>query len=168
MNFFEQELRKLFDDGRVILNPTYTGRTCYGELCKDLRVRADFVTIGYADHYEALKLSIINRTEGVIDTALLRFRDIWGIKPVPHNPNFRNGVSPHIWKASSSMDWYAYHPTAADYAELRNGVNAYLEVFRPRENELEQTSLEDHFRSASGNTPLKTTSGKSNTLNHER
>ena len=43
-NFFEQELRKLFGDGRIIDDPTYSGRACFGTLGNDLRVRAQFVT----------------------------------------------------------------------------------------------------------------------------
>lgn len=44
MNFFEQELQKLFADGTVISGPTFSGRACLGTLGKDLRVRAEFVT----------------------------------------------------------------------------------------------------------------------------
>jgi len=35
-----------------------------GSIGADLRVKAEFVTCGYADHYEALQLTILNRTEG--------------------------------------------------------------------------------------------------------
>ena len=55
-NFFEQELRKLFGDGEIIRSPSFTGRACLGTLGKDLRVRAQFVTSGYADHYDTLKI----------------------------------------------------------------------------------------------------------------
>ena len=90
MNFFEGELRKLFGDGRTISAPSFAGRACLGTLGKDLRVRAEFVTTGVADHYNALKIKVMNRTEGEVDRLLVQFRDVWGKKPVPGNPNFKD------------------------------------------------------------------------------
>jgi len=54
-NTFEQELRKLFGDGALIQSPTFAGRACLGRLDGELRVRAEFVTTGVADHYNALR-----------------------------------------------------------------------------------------------------------------
>ena len=96
-NFFEQELKKLFGDGEIIDNPTCSGRACFGTLGKDLRVRAQFITSGYADHYNSLKITVMNRTDGPVDILVLKLKDLLGKKPVPGNPNFRNGVSPYIW-----------------------------------------------------------------------
>ena len=36
-NFFEQELRKLFEDGQVVPSPKFVGRACLGDLGGDLR-----------------------------------------------------------------------------------------------------------------------------------
>ena len=95
-NFFEQELRKLFGDGHLIQSPRFVGRTCLGDLDGDLRVRAEFVTMGYAGRYEALQLTVLKRTEGEVDRLILRLEDVLGMKLVPGNPNFPQGVSPHI------------------------------------------------------------------------
>ena len=92
-NFFEQELEKLFGDGKVISNPTFSGRACLGTLGKDLRVRAQFITTRIADEYDALKLTVLNRTDGPVDTLTLKLKDLLGKKPVG-NPNFPNGVIP--------------------------------------------------------------------------
>lgn len=54
INFFEQELRKLADVCGGLSNPVFAGRACYGDLGGDNRVKLQFVTTGYADHYEAL------------------------------------------------------------------------------------------------------------------
>lgn len=131
-NFFEQELRKLFGDGQLIRSPKFVGRACLGDLDSDLRVRAEFVTGRTADQYESLRLTILNRKEGVIDRSVLRFGDILGTKPVPGNPNFPNGVSPCIWDSHGKSEWYAFRPTAADYNALRQAAGDYLEVFRER------------------------------------
>lgn len=132
-NFFEQELRKLFVDGEIIRHPKFVGRACLGDLDGDLRVRAEFITMGVSDNYEALRLTVLNRKEGAIDRGVLRFRDVLGVKPVPGNPNFPRGVSPYIWSDCGKAEWYAFRPTAADYAALRRAAGDYLEVFRERD-----------------------------------
>ena len=134
-SFFEQELGRLFGDGQVIRNPTYSGRSCFGTLGKDLRVRARFITTGYADHYDSLKITVLNRTDGPVDTLVLKLKDLLGKKSVPGNPNFREGVSPHIWDNYGKQEWYAYHPTAADYEVIRQAAKQYLDVFRDRQQE---------------------------------
>ena len=114
--------------------PAYSGRACLGTLGKDLRVRAQFVTSGYADHYDALKITVLNRTDGPVDTLMLKLRDVWGKKSVS-NPNFRDGIYPHIWDDHGKADWYVYRPTEADYKTIRQAVGEYLGVFRERSQE---------------------------------
>ena len=129
-NFFERELGRVFGDGQVIRNPTYSGRSCFGTLGKDLRVRARFITTGYADHYDSLKITVLNRTDGPVDTLVLKLKDLLGMKKVPGNPNFPHGVAPHIWDDSGKAQWYAYRPTIADYETIRQAAGDYLDVFR--------------------------------------
>ena len=66
-NFFEQELRKLFGDGEIIHDPVFAGRACVGGLDAGRQVRAEFVTMGHADHYEALRLTLLDNDLGVVD-----------------------------------------------------------------------------------------------------
>lgn len=132
MTVYEKELRKLFENSGLMDHPQYSGRVCVGELGKDLRVRAEFLSTHIASQYDAIRLTVLNRKEGVVDRTLLRFKDVWGKKSVPGNPNFREGVLPHLWDDSGDVDWYAYHPNAADYAALRQSVGQYLSMFRER------------------------------------
>ena len=134
-NFFERELGRVFGDGQVIRDPTYSGRACLGTLGKDLRVRAQFITTGYADHYDALKITVLNRADGPVDTLVLKLKDLLGKKPVPGNPYFPNGVAPHIWLDQGKPEWYAFQPTAADYDTIRQAAKQYLDVFRDRQQE---------------------------------
>ena len=129
MNFFESELKKIMGNSNILKDQKYVGRMCYGTISEDLRARIEFVTLGVHDHYAGLKTSIINRKEGVVDSMLLRFTDIWG-KPKVSNPNFREGVNPHIWTDNGKSDWYVFHPTNADYQKLAAGVENYLSVFQ--------------------------------------
>lgn len=129
MTVFEQELQKLFGNDALFSNTRIVGNTCYGRLNEDVRIKARFVTCGYADHYPALKVTLINRREGEIDSTLLRFRDLWGMKKV-NNPNFREGVSPHLWVCDGKAEWYVYQPNGTDRQQLKAAVKAYLEVFQ--------------------------------------
>ena len=113
-SFFDQELWRLFGDGKIIDSPACAGRTCFGTLGKDLRVRIQFVSTHISGEYDALKLTVLNRTDGPVDTQVLKLKDLLGKKPVPGNPNFRGGVVPHIWDDYGKFEWYAYRPTAAD------------------------------------------------------
>lgn len=126
MNFFEQELGKLFGAGDVIERPEFTGSCCVGSLGQDLRVKAQFVTCGVADQYEALRLTVLNRTGGEVDKITVKFRDTMGLKMIPNNPNFY----PYIWVDRDKPEWYAYKPTAEDYTRVRKSAENYLKVFR--------------------------------------
>lgn len=129
-NFFEQELRKLFADGTIIRDPVFVGRACLGSLDRNRQVRAEFVTLGHADHYAALRLTLLDNNHGVVDKLILRFKDIWGKKKIPNNPYLRDGVAPHIWVDGDRIDWYAYHPSQEDYQQLRQIASDYVETFR--------------------------------------
>ena len=135
MTFFEQELRKIVGD--VYPDATFVGRACYVRLSDMNRAKIQFTTCGTADHYEALQMTILNRSDGQIDTLRLRFKDVLGTKAVPNNPNFRNGISPHAWTYNGKTEWYGYHPNSRDYQKLTDAVSDYLEVFQ------EQTQTAD-------------------------
>ena len=128
MNFFEQELRRLSKACNGIFNPTFAGRACYGDLGGDNRVKLEFVTQGTIDNYEAIKATILNRTDGEVDSLLFRFSDIWGKK---HDRGYNGGI-PHIWTNAGKSEWYAYKPTDADMKQLAAEVGAYLGVFTDR------------------------------------
>lgn len=96
MNTFEKELRKLFQHDTLLTEPRFVGRSCYGKISNDIRMRAEFYNTKIAGHYDSLKIILLNRNEGVIDTALIRFDDLFGKQKVS-NPNFKDGVFPHLW-----------------------------------------------------------------------
>lgn len=127
MNFFEQELQRIV--GARFPQTTYVGRACYVPLGEQLRAKIQFVTCGYADHYEALRATILNRHEGEVDTNLIRLSDVLGGKQVA-NPNFPKGMRPHIWVDGAVPEWYVYKPTAEDYDTLGKTLQSYLDIFQ--------------------------------------
>jgi hypothetical protein len=128
MNFFEKELRKLIGQSNALADTCYIGRACYGRVSDNIRVKLQFVTMGTHEHYEALKATLINNTEGEIDRNTIPFLDIWGNQSV-NSPYLQDGVSPHIWKGDKDYEWYGYQPTPADYETLADSVDDYLEMF---------------------------------------
>lgn len=131
MTFFEQELRKIV--GPRHPDATYVGRACYVRLSDMNRAKIQFITSGIASHYEALRLTILNRQEGDVDNLVLRFSDLLGKKMVGGN-----GIMPYIWDDHGKADWYVYHPTRQDYQTLSQTVNDYLEVFQEQTQATEQ------------------------------
>lgn len=129
MNFFEEELQKIVNLGIPITDPKFVGGTFYGRLDDDLRIKLQFSTLGHADHYEAIKATVINRVEGPVDSALFRFLDVLGRKQVS-NPNFRDGVVPYAWKYCDKTEWYVYKPTEQDYKQLCAAVSDYCDIFQ--------------------------------------
>ncbi len=129
MNFFEQELRKLFADSDALRDIRFSGRVCLARLTDTTNVKLEFVTLGHADHYEGIKATVLNRREGQIDSTVLRFTDLLGKKPVPGNPNFTNGVHPHVVRFGDKYEWYAYKPTPRDFEIISETMDSYLEVF---------------------------------------
>jgi hypothetical protein len=110
MSFFTDKLMKCTDE--------FEGRKCIGNamyvpLGENNRLKIFFTTLGYADHYEALSISAIDKNNGVIDKTTIKFADVWGKRQVS-NPNFRGGIVPYIWKDGMDVDWYVYHPTPRD------------------------------------------------------
>ena len=93
MTFYEQELRKII--GERYPDATYVGRACYVRLSDMNRAKIQFVTGIVSNQYNALQLTLLNRSEGQVDALRLRFSDLLGTK-MTSNPNFRNGVEPHM------------------------------------------------------------------------
>ena len=130
MTFFEKELRRIVEPNYP--DATFVGRACYVRLSEMNRAKIQFTTCGTADHYEALQITILNRSDGQVDTLRLRFKDVLGTKQVS-NPNFKNGVSPHAWTYNGKTEWYAYLPTSQDYQKLSNAVSDALDIFQEQE-----------------------------------
>ena len=134
---FQNELNKIFGNDSVFDNTRFVGRACYGSLGADLKASAQFVSLHISNQYDALKINIINRTEGAIDSVTIRFKELWGNK-FTNNPNFREGVSPHLWLDGDKLEWYVYTPTNTDFQELREAVSEYTELFREQTMEQQQ------------------------------
>jgi len=136
-NFLENELRKIFGNDDIFSNTKYISGVCYGELDNELKVKCKIDDSCVQRHYDVLKISVINRKDGVVDKHAIQFFDVWGKLPVPNNHNFKDGVAPHIWVYNGETDWYAAAPKEKHYGILRENVKSYLDIFRDKSVELE-------------------------------
>lgn len=132
MNFFEQELRKILSPTHP--DATYSGRACYIKLGSTNRAKLEFVTCGTADHYEALRVTVLNRLDGPVDKHMMLFRELIDAKEA-RDTSFRRDI-PYAWTYNGQTEWYAYQPTAADYRTLGAAVEDYLELFHEPEQRM--------------------------------
>ena len=68
MTKFEKQLRQWFPAGEFWGTPVYTGKTMLSRLDDNLLVKVSFIHTKIAQHYDALRVKIMNRTEGEIDS----------------------------------------------------------------------------------------------------
>ena len=118
MNFFETELKKMTAKVAALKNPKLVGSACIARLTDTTTVKVNFITMGLAEHYPAIRITLLNRFEGRIDEVNIRFNDYWSSKD-----------NIHAWKYRGESEWYGYHPTAADYTKMAKAISDYLENF---------------------------------------
>ena len=125
MNFYEKEMRNLFGNRELLQDAHFCGRTCLARLDEDLRVKLMFRTTAIAGQYDAIKLSIINRTDGVVDQQLFRFSDIIG-KQIR---NGRDAIEPHIWEYDGKPSWYL-PITQANRTQIADTILDYVGMYQ--------------------------------------
>ena len=137
---FENELRKVFDKVPNLENKKYVGRAFYAGIDKDIKLKAEFISTETHDKFDAMKIRVLYKGEGELDTNTIRLKEIWGMKPV-RNGNFPNGVSPHMWIYNGRLEWYAYTPNTADYVKLAEQITDYAEVFQDEDMHMEMSGM---------------------------
>ena len=128
MTFYEQELKKLFGESDIIHDAKYCGKTLLGKIDDELRVKLQFVITEIQGHYNALRLKIINRTDGEVDAETFRFSDILGGNPSFKDSPFARDI--HIWENNGNAEWYGYHPSPAAYQKIADTVNDYISMYQ--------------------------------------
>ncbi len=137
MNYFERELRKIVGYCEYIRNPKYVGRSCIGRLDDGIVVKMEFESMMIRDKYNALRVTLMYRSEGKIDSQLIRFNELCGMKSFD-----RNDIEPHIWKYNDEVSWYCCTPTNAELKALSQLVDDYLECFtEPVFEEIEEMEM---------------------------
>ena len=130
MNFFEHELRKMFEESEVIEDPKFCGNCMVGRLDEDLRIKVRFTSQGVSDNYPALFAKIINRIEGEVDSQSFNFSDILGHK----GGNEHKGI--YAWTYRNESEWYSYLPTSSDIRKIAGTVESYAAMFQSEDMQM--------------------------------
>ena len=135
MNFFEGELRLMFGNNNIIHDPKFVGRMLLGGLDDDLRVKLQFVSTGISKHYDAIQVSILNRTEGVVDKETMLFGDIIGTK----NTQISGRVNPYIWEESVGKAYWYTPVSISEKAQIADTVLDYVGMYQSEDQGFSQT-----------------------------
>jgi len=98
MKFFEDELRKIFGESERLSEDTlFSDKTMISDIGDNLRAKVSFISTFVKDNYDALRIQIIHRDQGELDSHTLKFSDMIGIK---------NGQKPYAWIYNNKAEWY--------------------------------------------------------------
>ena len=135
MNYFEHEMRVLFERSPVIKDAKFCGKTMIGKLDDDLRVKLSFCDFAHADHYSGIMAKIINRTEGVVDSQAFRFSDILGPNPVIKNAGMC------ILDCGADTGWSGYKPAPSEMKEIADTITDYISMYQSDDMSFSDMSL---------------------------
>ena len=125
MNFFEKEMRQMFDDEDMFQDAKFVGKTMLAKLDDDLRIKLQFVSSHISGLYDTVQMTIINRTEGIVDKQNFKFSDIIG-------QYLRSGREPldyHMWEYQGKPEWYT-PISLTDKARIADTVMGYAEMYQ--------------------------------------
>lgn len=125
MTFFEQELAKFTDGFSEVVT---VGNAVYLPLGPNNRLKIEFTAPHVSEHYDTLRLTALDKNSGRIDAIQLPLVDVLGKKQVS-NPNFKEGVAPHVWVCDGKPSWYVYKPNAEDYTTVGDKIDSYAALF---------------------------------------
>lgn len=124
MNFYEQQFKRMFPELDTKSGDTvFAGKAMLSVISDDLRAKVEFVTGRVASQYEGLRLSIINKNEGVIDSQSIMFHEIIGMKGSDRDRK------PHVWDDNGNANWFGYVPTASELTKIGSKVEDYIWMY---------------------------------------
>ena len=123
-NFYERQLKRMFSAiGSQSVDTVFAGKAMLSKISDDLRAKVEFVTGRMASQYEGLKLSIIHKNEGIIDSQSFMFHEIIGLKGAARDRR------PHVWDDNGKAAWFGYEPTTAELETIGSKVEDYISMY---------------------------------------
>ena len=123
-NFYERQLKRMFSDiGSQSTDTVFAGKAMLSKISDDLRAKVEFVTGRMASQYEGLKLSIISKNEGIIDSQTFMFHEIIGLKGASRDRK------PHVWDDNGKAAWFGYEPTTIELETIGAKVEDYIGMY---------------------------------------
>lgn len=130
MNFFQEQLKAVFDLCDNIDYVQYIGRAAYIALDNGLKIKTEFVSLKVADEYDALRLSTMNN-ESLVDKVTLRFSDYFAPKRISEDIK----TTPRILTDDQNPKWYC-KPSHSEMIGVASAIEdyAYLFTYDPVQN----------------------------------
>ena len=119
MTLYEQELQKMIRGIPFIQRYTLAGNAVLGSLDKNLRVKISFVAATLGEHYDAIKLRVINRKKGDVDAQIVKFKELL-------EKNL------FIDSYDGVPAWGPQKPVQSDYVKLNQLLHNYLSYYAPK------------------------------------
>ena len=124
MNFFEKEMRQMFEGDDILQDAKFVGKTMLAKLDDDLRIKLQFIASHISGQYDTVQMTIINRTDGVVDKQNFKFSDIIGKYSRPG----RDPLDYHMWEYNNKPEWYT-PISLTDKARIADTVMNYAEMY---------------------------------------
>lgn len=105
-----------------------------GKLDDELRVKLQFISTFVSKHYDAIQVSIINRTDGVVDKETMLFGDIIGQK----NTNITGNVNPYMWEESIGKAYWYTPVSISEKAQIADAVLDYVGMYQAEDMSMSQ------------------------------
>ena len=126
MNFYEKEMRNMFESKVAISDKVFTGKTMLAKLDDEKLLKIEFVSTYVKDQYNAILLQIINKNDGLIDKQTIKFSDVVGMY------NRGNGIEPmehYMWVYNNKPEWYT-QISNFEKNQIADKVMEYAEMFQ--------------------------------------
>ncbi len=130
MNFFEQEMRRMFGATDLVTDKKFTGKTMLAKLDEEKLLKLQFISTHTHKHYDAILVSIIGKNEGVLDKETIRFADVVGMYKRPNGPS---DIEPHMWEYNGQPSWYT-PLTHSQKQAIADAVLDYAGMFQNAES----------------------------------
>ena len=128
MTFFEQEMRKFLDGNEMLTKMVFCDKMVIGKLDKNVNVKISFNNFGVANNYAGMKVEIINKLLGNIDTQTFKFGDI--IDTTNNGERKRiTIVQPHICVNMDGAIWVGTNMGEEDREKIMKIIMDYISLF---------------------------------------
>ncbi len=115
----------MFGNSDILQNPKFVGKTMLAKLDGDLLVKLQFIASHISGQYNTVQLTLINRTDGVVEKQHFKFSDIIG-------QYIRSGREPlnyHMWEYDNKAEWYT-PITLAQKAQIADTILDYVGMYQ--------------------------------------
>lgn len=126
---FAAELQRIFKGTRLLKDFRSIGDVAYGRLNERLTVKIQFVAREKRSEFDAVSVTVLNETKGVVDTCIIGLETVWGLQNL-----YGHMKSPFLWRDYNNrnfrLEWYDWKPQEQHMRTLFETIKQYLALWR--------------------------------------